>query len=117
MLADEIVEFGGGIVRFSGVAVGNHGDIDDIENRLVRLPQLCSHKLSAVGTQRFVVQSKVHFLIGPNVFFTLFKDLNPNERLWTIPPIKYSLTPQARAMSFDWHHCFEFVGHFNEAAA
>ena len=64
MLTDEVVEFRRGVQDFSGIAVGNQSDIDDIQNGLIGFVQLFTDELSTIGTECLVVEGELHFLVA-----------------------------------------------------
>ena len=110
-----LVEFRFRSVQFTRVAIGNEGDVDNVENRLIGIPHLIADEEPTVGTERFVVDRQIHPFAGyftslPHVVRTLLDDLD--ESLGECDQRESRrLTPHARATSLDSHQVAGELGH------
>jgi hypothetical protein len=76
VLTVELIELGFRSIDFTGVAVRNERQMDDVRHGSVGFPDLCRRELTTIGTQRFVVDREVNAIVlGPDERRTLVSDL------------------------------------------
>ena len=67
VLAIELIQFRFWPVEFFGIAEGHKADIDNTENGLKSIGNLCADELSTIRAECFVVESEVHSIVVANL--------------------------------------------------
>ena len=101
VLTVELIELGFRSIDFAGIAVRNDRQIDDVRHGSIGFPHLCCRKLTAIGTQGFIVNSEVHAIVlTPYERRTLLSDLCATNSVKDQDAVRIQ-TLQATAISSD----------------